>query len=159
VLKSYLESISLIERLHRHFLDVVKVELESHGIREINNVQALILFNVSDEELTVGELTQRGYYLGSNVSYNLKKMVEAGYLVQERSLHDRRSVRIHLSDKGRELCDHMDKMFERHSGMLDDSGITASGLDTTNTSLRDLERFWSEAIVFGARSGDRRATG
>ena len=78
---SYLEAIKLIERLHRQFLEVVKTELDRNGIEDINNVQALILFNIGSDELTVGELTNRGYYLGSNVSYNVRKMVENGYLI------------------------------------------------------------------------------
>ena len=92
----YYEAIQLIERLHRHFLDVLKVELEKQGIQDINNVQSMILYNIGHDELTVGELTIRGYYLGSNVSYNVKKMVENGYLVQERSVHDKRSIRVRL---------------------------------------------------------------
>ena len=79
----YYDSILLIERLHRHFLEVLKTELDRLGIQDINNVQSLILYNIGDDELTVGELTARGYYLGSNVSYNVKKMVENGYLGQE----------------------------------------------------------------------------
>ena len=97
---AYLEVISLIERLHRHFLEVVKLELEGLAIHDINNVQGMMLFNIGDAEMTVGELTLRGCYLGSNVSYNVKKMVENGYLVQERSLHDRRSIRVRLTAKG-----------------------------------------------------------
>ena len=98
VKETYCETIRLIERLHRQFLEVVKGELDRIGIEDINNVQALILSNVGREEMTVGELTNRGYYLGSNVSYNVKKMVENGYLVQERSTHDRRSIRVRVSD-------------------------------------------------------------
>src|SRR5438105_7927942 len=90
----YPEVISLIERLHRHFLEVVKLELEGLGIPDINNVQGMMLYNIGDAEMTVGELTLRGCYLGSNVSYNVKKMVENGYLAQERSLHDRRSSHV-----------------------------------------------------------------
>ena len=142
MLQAYLESISLIERLHRQFLDVVKAELDGLGMRDINNVQSLILFNIGSEELTVGELTQRGYYLGSNVSYNLKKMVEAGYILQERSPHDRRSVRIRLSDKGVALWKRLSEMFQRHAGRLDAAGRS---LDDANGSLRELERFWAEA--------------
>ena len=106
----YLESIALIERLHRQFLEVVKNELERLGVQDINNVQALILYNIGEDEMTVGELTARGYYLGSNVSYNVRKMVENGYLVQERSPHDRRSVRVRLPQKGLTLCTRIDEM-------------------------------------------------
>ena len=101
--EQYLISIRLIERLHRRFLDVIKAELDRLGIEDINNVQTLILFNINEEQLTVGELTVRGYYLGSNVSYNVKKLVENDYLIQERSSHDRRMTRVRLSPKGLDL--------------------------------------------------------
>src|SRR5271169_883353 len=96
----YLEAISLVERLHRHFLEVVKLEIEGLGIHDINNIQGMMLFNIGDAEMTVGELTLRGCYLGSNVSYNVKKMVENSYLAQQRPLHDRRSIHVHLTEKG-----------------------------------------------------------
>src|SRR5215467_14290954 len=115
---AYLEVISLIERLHRHFLEVVKLELGELGIHDINNVQGLMLFNIGEAEMTVGELTLRGCYLGSNVSYNVKKMVENGYLMQQRSLHDRRSIHVHLTEKGCELRDSLTAMHQRHLEML-----------------------------------------
>src|ERR1700751_5373263 len=96
---------SLIERTHRQFLEVVKLELDGLGIRDINNVQAMMLFNIGDAEMTVGELTTRGCYLGSNVSYNVKKLSETSYLAQERSMHDRRTIHVKLTDKGRALRD------------------------------------------------------
>src|SRR5215467_11663056 len=109
---AYLDVIALVERLHRQFLEVVKLELDSQSVHDINNVQAMILFNIGDLEMTVGELTLRGCYLGSNVSYNVKKMVEAGYIMQERSLHDRRSVRVRLSEKGLALHQKLKRMHE-----------------------------------------------
>src|SRR5580700_9662462 len=93
----YLEVVSLVERLHRQFLEIVKLELDGLGIHDINNVQGMMLFNIGDAEMTVGELTLRGCYLGSNVSYNVKKLVENGYLAQERSVHDRRSIHVKLT--------------------------------------------------------------
>jgi DNA-binding MarR family transcriptional regulator len=141
----YLESISLIERLHRQFLEVVKLELDGLGIREINNVQAMMLFNIGDAEMTVGELILRGCYLGSNVSYNLKKMVENGYLVQERSVHDRRSFHVRLSGKGRDLRDRLSVMHKRHVEMLGQTAITETDLQGVATTLGRLERFWMRA--------------
>src|SRR5882672_3117006 len=114
----YTESILLIERLHRRFLDVVKTELDRLKIDDVNNVQTLILYNISSEQLTIGELTNRGYYLGSNVSYNVKKLVENDYLVQERAPHDKRSTRIRLSDKGMKLCRRIDELHQRNIDML-----------------------------------------
>jgi DNA-binding MarR family transcriptional regulator len=108
----------VIERLHRLSLDVLKLELDRLGIEDINNVQSLILYSIGNDQLTVGELTLRGYYLGSNVSYNLKKMVDSGYLIQERSQHDRRSIRVKISPKGLQLREHLDSFFERDGERL-----------------------------------------
>lgn len=142
--KTYYETVQLIERMHRHFLDVLKIEIEKIGIKDINNVQALILYNIGGDDLTVGELTVRGYYLGSNVSYNVKKMVEAGYLVQERSQHDRRSVRVHLSEKGKELKDKMTEIFAKHKNDLHASvQLDEEKLTLFNERMRLLERFWA----------------
>ncbi len=141
----YLEVISLVERLHRHFLEVVKLELDGLGIHDINNVQGLMLFNIGDAEMTVGELTLRGCYLGSNVSYNVKKMVENDYLMQERSVHDRRSVHVKLTDKGRALRDQLSVMHRRHVEMLAQTAVTDGDLQHVITTLRRLERFWIRA--------------
>ncbi|MGB0719405.1 MAG: MarR family winged helix-turn-helix transcriptional regulator [Bdellovibrionales bacterium] len=145
----YYESIQLIERLHRHFLDVLKVELDKRGIQDINNVQSMILYNIGDDELTVGELTIRGYYLGSNVSYNVKKMVENGYLMQERSVHDKRSIRVKLSDKGMDLKRIISDMFSRHEEQISGEEATAK-LKALNETLKMLERFWANQTNFGA---------
>src|SRR6266851_762430 len=125
---AYLDVIALIERLHRQFLEVVKLELDTQGVHDINNVQAMILFNIGDLEMTVGELTLRGCYLGSNVSYNVKKMVENDYLVQERSAHDRRSVRVRLSEKGKKLRDQLSVMHRRHIELLSQTAVTDGDL-------------------------------
>lgn len=146
----YYDSILLIERLHRHFLEVLKTELDRLGIQDINNVQSLILYNIGDDELTVGELTARGYYLGSNVSYNVKKMVENGYLGQERSPHDRRSVRVRLSDKGLSLRDKISAMFERQIVSLEKAGLDGDELARANDTMRKLERFWTSTLDYGA---------
>ena len=138
----YLEVISLIERLHRQFLDVIKLELETLRVQDINNVQAIMLFNLGDAEISIGELIARGYYLGSNVSYNVKKSSDSGYLVYERSEHDRRSIRVRLTPKGLTLCDQLSGIFRRHNAMLDQSHITEAELQTVTATLQRLERFW-----------------
>jgi DNA-binding MarR family transcriptional regulator len=149
--QEYLEAIKLIERLHRQFLEVVKTELDRRGTEDINNIQALILFNINDDELTVGELTNRGYYLGSNVSYNVRKMVENNYLIQERSTHDKRSIRVKLSDKGLELCQQISDMFDRHADALEQSSISSNDLREASVSYRQLERFWVGLLNYNLR--------
>lgn len=150
--ESYLETIRLTERLHRQFLEVVKNELERLSIEDINNVQSLILFNIGKDEYTVGELTARGYYLGSNVSYNVRKMVEHGYLLQERSMHDRRSVRVRLTGKGIALWEQLDAMFERQVSAL--SAIEAADeLESANGAYKRLERFWMGLSEYNTHIG------
>ena len=139
--EEYMAVISLVERLHRHFLNVVKLELECSDVRDTNNVQAIMLFNLGDAEMTVGELTLRGCYLGSNVSYNLKKLVENGYVEQARSPHDRRSAHVKLTPKGRALCDRLAAMHRRHAESLQ-CVITAPDLEHAVAMLGRLERFW-----------------
>ncbi|HEV2336946.1 MAG TPA: MarR family winged helix-turn-helix transcriptional regulator [Stellaceae bacterium] len=149
----YLEVIGLVERLHRHFLEVVKLELDGFGIHDINNIQGLMLFNIGDAEMTVGELTLRGCYLGSNVSYNVKKMVENGYLAQERSVHDRRSIHVKLTEKGRALRDRLTGMHRRHIEMLGKTAVSDDNLQNVIVTLRRLERFWVRAGDLVQRPG------
>ena len=146
----YFETIQMIERLHRYFLDVVKMELDHKNVQDINNVQAMILYNIGHEDMTVGELTLRGYYLGSNVSYNVKKMSENGYIEQERSVHDKRSIRVKLSDKGKELYAILNEMFTRHEGKLDGTNLTQESFQGTIKTLQDVERFWNAQTQFAA---------
>ena len=148
---AYLEMISLVERLHRQCLEVVKADLDRRGIRDLNNVQALILFNIGEEEFSVGELTQRGYYLGSNVSYNVKKMVENGYLIQERSPHDRRSFHVRAAEKGVEIYRNLSALFDAHAGELADNRFDKEGLEAANVTLGRLQQFWSTPQHSGAR--------
>jgi DNA-binding MarR family transcriptional regulator len=148
-LSVYLETLALVERLHRLLLDVVKDEFERLGVLEINAVQALLLFNVGDNEVTAGELKSRGYYQGSNVSYNLKKLVEMGYMHHQRCEVDRRSVRVKLTDKGRKLRLMVAELFDRHADALESKGMLgADGLDDVNNALRRMERFWTEQIRY-----------
>jgi DNA-binding MarR family transcriptional regulator len=148
---TYLSAINLIERLHRQFLEVVKSELDRLGVQDINNIQAIILYNIATEEVTVGELTHRGYYLGSNVSYNLKKMVGHGYLIQERSPHDRRSVRVRLSEKGVALRQMMVDMFNNQIVALKDRGNTKEGIEKIVVALSFLDRFFSDSLTMAER--------
>ena len=148
-MSQYLEVLALVERLHRLLLDVIKDEFERLGILEINSVQALLLFNVGDNEVTAGELKTRGYYQGSNVSYNLKKLVETGYMHHQRCEMDRRSVRVRLTEKGRKVKSVVEGLLARHAdGLESRSVIDANGIDEINTALRRIERYWADQIRY-----------
>jgi DNA-binding MarR family transcriptional regulator len=145
----YLVSLKLIERLHRLLLDVIKDEFERLGRVDVNSVQALLLYNIGDAELTAGELTSRGYYLGSNVSYNLKKLVDAGYINHQRSTTDRRSVRVRLTDKGLDVCKVVNDLYQRQLKSLQQvGGVATDDLETLNKALIRLERFWTDQIRY-----------
>ncbi len=148
-LNGYLESLAIVERLHRLLLDVVKDEFERLRIIDINSVQALLLYNIGENVVTAGELKSRGYYQGSNVSYNLKKLVEAGYMHHQKCEVDRRAVRVRLTEKGREVRQTVADLFERHAQTLREKGIVDSEeIDETNDVMRRIERFWTDQIRF-----------
>ncbi len=145
----YLEALTLVERLHRRLLDVIKDEFDRKGQTEINAVQALLLYNIGDKELTAGELRTRGYYLGSNVSYNVKKLVEMGYLHHARSRVDRRAVRISLTPKGKQVHDAVSAVYEKHVSTVEQiGGIPAEDFERINNALGRLERFWTDQIRY-----------
>ena len=145
----YLESLALVERLHRLLLDVIKDEFERIGMLEINAVQALLLFNIGENEVTAGELKSRGYYQGSNVSYNLKKLVETEFMHHQRCEIDRRSVRVRLTQKGRKVRDTVEELFSRHADALESKGVLGpQGIEDINTSLRRVERYWADQIRY-----------
>ncbi len=148
-LGNYMDMLGMVERLHRLLLDVIKDEFERLGLLDINAVQALLLFNVGENEVTAGELKSRGYYQGSNVSYNLKKLVEAGYMHHQRCQIDRRAVRVRLTEKGREIRAVMADLFSRHAEGLDQHAILDStALSYVNSSLRAMERYWTDQIRY-----------
>lgn len=145
----YLEALALVERLHRLLLDVIKDEFERVGVLEINAVQALLLFNIGDNEVTAGELKTRGYYQGSNVSYNLKKLVDMGYMHHQRCEIDRRSVRVRLTDKGRNIHDTVSQLFERHADGLEAKQILGDQtMGDITGALRRMERYWTDQIRY-----------
>lgn len=145
--ESYFQSVVMIERLHRLFLEVIKVELDRQDMRDINNVQCLVLYNIGKGQVTVGELTNRGYYLGSNVSYNLRKMVQNGYLVQEPSEHDKRSSHVRLSKKGLDLHNKLDEILTTHSQSLSSIDLDSSKMKMLDETLSKLEGFWSNMVL------------
>ncbi len=148
--EEYFESVQSLERLHRLFLDVVRAELDNMKMFDINNVQAIIVYNIGGSQLSVGELTNRGYYLGSNVSYNLRKMVKYEYVIQVPTPHDRRSSLVKLSSKGLDLYKNLDKVFQKHGEILNNKGGKET-LAQLSGSLQNLERFWNETITKDGR--------
>ncbi len=146
---AYLQALTLVERLHRRLLDVVKDEFERRGAHDVNAVQALLLYNINDDELTAGELRSRGYYLGANVSHNVKKLVEMGYLHHARCNDDKRNVRISLTGKGRDVHAVVAGLYEKHVATVERiGGVSCDEFSVLNQSLARLERFWTDQIRY-----------
>ena len=147
--EAYLESIQLLERMHRLMLDLVKDEFERLHRNDLTPIQAMILYNLGEAEVSAGELRSRGMYQGSNVSYNLKKLVTMGYVHHERSDMDRRSVRVRLTDEGLQAREDIHRLFLRHAEGLAMSGVLEDPpLEQVNMQNRRIERFWSEQIRY-----------
>lgn len=146
---AYLESLQMLERLHRLLLDLVKDEFERLGRSDLTPVQALLIYNLGTSEVTAGELRSRGMYQGSNVSYNLKKLVELGYVHHERCEMDRRAVRVRLTQAGQEVRDCVARLFARHAEELELSGVLDDPpIEAVNLQWRRVERFWAEQIRY-----------
>lgn len=145
----YIELTLLIERLHRRFLDVLRTELKTIGVRDINGVQALILANIGEREIIIRDLIERGYYQGSNVSYNIKKLTDYGYLDQERAQHDKRSVTVKLTEKGQKVVAGIRQLEEKNGMKFLDAVGEDNALEKATDMLRKLERTWDEYIRYG----------
>ena len=145
----YLDIAKLIERLHRRYLDVVRAELNQLGYRDLTPVQAMLLTNIGAEKIVIRELIERGYYQGSNVSYNMKKLVDGGYIEQSRSPHDKHSVRIKLTEKSRTICEKIEALEVANGEALMAAGVTKSDVEALRETLRNIERVWSDLIHYG----------
>lgn len=139
--ENYYNTIIMIERMHRLFLDVLKNDLSKQRIRDINNIQAIIIYNVGHKKLSVGDLISHGYYQGSNVSYNLRKMVEGGYMLQCPNPHDRRVSDIELTEKGLEMYERIGKIFEEHSLSLQKNNIDGESINKLIDTLDLIEKY------------------
>ncbi len=146
---AYVDLAKTIERLHRRFLDVVRTELTRLGYRDLTAVQAMLLTNIGDEEIVIRDLIERGYYQGSNVSYNMKKLVDGGYIEQQRAEHDKRSVRIKLTDKSRDICEKIKDLEDRNAKSLVEEGLTTEEVEQVQRTLKRLERVWGDYIHYG----------
>ena len=136
-----------IERMHRRFLDVVRLEMWREDVRDISPVQIMMLSNIGDEDISVRDLIERGYYLGSNASYNLKQLVDSEYVERRTSKRDRRSAHLRITPKGQDVLDKLAALEMKWAEpILGPEGEEA--IKTTQTTLRRLERCWSDAVRF-----------
>lgn len=144
--QNYMSLTRLIERMHRRFLDVLRKELIAEGVRDLNGVQYLMLANIGADEIMVRELVERGYYLGSNVTYNVKKLLDFGYVEQRGSEHDKRVIMVRVSEKGRRLMESMQRREKLHAGALADAH-SVEQMGAAVDTLRRLERVWDEVVT------------
>lgn len=144
----------LIERMHRRYLDVVRVGLLKHGIEDIGPVQALMVMLIGEDELSVRDLMERGYYLGSNASYSLKILVDAGYINRAASQRDRRTARLQLTDKGRALLADLTRLERAQAEALVRNDAEARDLKGAYRTLRRLDRLWGDMVRYSSLDFD-----
>ena len=128
---------------------MVRKIIDAEGVRNLNAAQAVVHCHIDEDDTIVGELTNQGYYFGSNPSYNVRKMVEADYLIQEHSAHDKRSTRSRLSEKGLEVHGKLQDMFNRQTMALGPDSVSEDDLRTANEILARLEWFWGGSQGLG----------
>ncbi|MBK1841635.1 transcriptional regulator [Azospirillum sp. TSH100] len=138
----------VMESITRRFLDVLRMELARIGVTDLSPTQALMLLHIGTEELSVRDLLERGYYLGSNASYNLKHLVEAGYVDRSPSQRDRRAARLKLSDRGLATCEALKKLEAMRADSLLRTDSDGADFETTYRTLRRLERAWTDLIRY-----------
>jgi DNA-binding MarR family transcriptional regulator len=146
---THLDLLRLLERVHRRSLDLFRVDLTRLGIEDLSPSQVMVLFTIGSDDLSVRDLIDRGYYLGSNASYNLKRLVETGYVDRNASQRDRRSARIRLSEKGRALCEQVRVADEAYYRSVVRDGEEERELETTFRTLKRLEQVWSNTLRYG----------
>ncbi|MCK5296128.1 MAG: MarR family transcriptional regulator [Alphaproteobacteria bacterium] len=151
MIEAYSEILGLVERLHRHFLDVLRVELRNIGVDDINAVQALLLVNIGSEEVVIRDLKDRGYYHGSNVSYNIKKLTQAGYIVQEKSVQDKRAICLRLTEKGLKLCESMSELQQYIAEQIDTAPDSKVKFRNASETLECLERTFTNYVRYGRK--------
>ncbi|MEM1088563.1 MAG: MarR family transcriptional regulator [Pseudomonadota bacterium] len=149
VADSFVKSLSLLEQAHRRLHDVVKDDLERGGERHLTGVQALLLYEIGEGETPASTLRSRGAFAGTSLSYNLKKLQEGGYLVQNRSERDKRTVRLKLTERGLKVRERVQNLFDRQANALEPTASVRPGdLSQLNKTVARLERFWSDQIRF-----------
>ena len=136
----------LIERMHRRYLDVVRIELARRGFNDLSPVQALMLGTIGGDDISVRDLIERGYYLGSNASYNIKSLVDGGYILRTASARDRRSATLKLTAKGRSILDALAKLNLAMAEPFLQNDQESRDLALAGHVLRRLERRWTDAI-------------
>jgi DNA-binding MarR family transcriptional regulator len=148
---SYLDLIQLLPQIHRQFMEVIKKDLEDLKIYDINNLQSIMLFSIGDTTLSVGDLILSGAYIGSNISYHVKKMVENRYLTQDHSRYDRRVSHVRVTEKGRKLREELTMTHQRRVDLLSDIALSSDELQAAMSVLRLLDRFWTDVAGPGRR--------
>ena len=146
----YIQLTQMIERLHRRMLDVIRLQLESAGVSDINPAQALMLSKIEGREVALRDIVERGYYIGSNASYNIKQLGDAGYVEQKRSAHDKRAMKVSLTPKGEALCERLAGFARDQCSRILSGAASRKDADVTVELLRKVEQAWSEYLRYGA---------
>ncbi|MDR0640761.1 MAG: MarR family winged helix-turn-helix transcriptional regulator [Holosporales bacterium] len=135
------------EKTFRLFLEIIKQELDILGIADISGIQAFILMNINENVITVGEVLTKGYYIGSNASYNVKKMIANKYIMQTPSDYDRRASYLQLTKKGLELCSKLEAAISQHMNRFEAVATGKSEIERGLKFLKKVENYWQGILT------------
>ena len=125
------DTVDLLEKAHRVLMDTIKDELARLRIDNLNPTQAIIVYRIGNKSVPVGDLTSGWIYNGTNPSYNLKHLKQAGYVTTSRCSHDLRIIRVTLSEPGKDIARTISQLFERQSRLF---------MERTSSSVEDVTR-------------------
>jgi DNA-binding MarR family transcriptional regulator len=137
----YLRIFSLSENLNHTFLQSLKRNLVKNKINDINSIQCLILYNIGTKKINVSDIKNQNYYIGSNVTYNLQKMIENNYLIKEKSLLDGRNQEIKLSKKGLSLYMQLNQIFSEWNKNIKNNGFSEKDIEEGEKALLRLKAY------------------
>jgi len=150
----FIRAVGLIDRLQAKHHEIIARMLEARNLTELTAVQAVMLYNLGDREIMAGEMRSRGIYLGSNVSYNLKKLVGLGYLEQRPSPHDKRASHVRLTEKGKAIHDLVGQTYAAHvQKILATCPIDFQDVINLENILQVVDQFWSQELYIQSKAG------
>ncbi len=131
-----------IVQAQKSFLELIEHELKLINEENLSAVQALIILNIGDNDVSLGDLVLKRGYSGSNASYNIKKIANEGYIEQIPSPHDKRSLILRLTNKGTDVFKKLKSAIDKHSQKLEHVVFDRVNYSRVSKFLREISNYW-----------------
>ena len=141
----YIEAIHLCEKITQDFEELSQNILYSSGIEDLNATQAILLYKISlyKGNISPKEIGSKRYYNGTNVTYNLNKLKNKGYLEEKKSDIDKRKKNINITKKSDKIISLFDSHFNKQFDFLNknmDFKLFLSELSNLDSSLNNYKK-------------------